>query len=176
MRRIVAAAALGLCILVGFGACGKPPAICDPDNLTKNPQLCPDRDSLGFAQEFHSGTFIGTKAYETLSMRNGGTDDLVLTNVTISGDSNFKYTASWTDSSGAPITVTGSGTLAGTSIKGNQTGFVQVEFSPAAAKQYTGTLTVVSNAENSPNKIFAVSGCGVPTDGGSSPCYADGGH
>ena len=46
MRRIVAAA-LGVGIVVGFGACGKAPAICDIDNLTKNPQLCPDREGLG---------------------------------------------------------------------------------------------------------------------------------
>lgn len=170
MRR-AAAAALGLCILGGFGACGKPPAICEADNLTKNPQLCPDRDSLGFAQEFHSGTFLGTRAYETLLMRNGGTSDLVITSVTISGDSSFKYTGDWTDANGLPPTVTGSGNLAGTTLKGNKTALLQVEFTPTSAKQYSATLTVVSNAENSPNKIFSVSGCGVPTSGELPACY-----
>lgn len=171
MRRLPAAAALSLGILCGFGACGKAPAICDPGNLTKNPQLCADRDSLGFAQEFHTGTYLGTTGYETLSMRNGGTGDLVLTDVTISGDRNFKYTASWLSAEGAPLTVTGSGTLAGTTIKGNQKEFIQVEFHPDAGQQYTGTLTVVSNAENSPSKTFAVSGCGVPTSGELPACY-----
>jgi len=170
MRRIVAAA-LGLGIVVGFGACGKAPAICDIDNLTKNPQLCPDREGLGFSQEFHSGTFIGQKPVETLKLRNGGLGDLNLSGVTIAGDSAFYYTASWAIDGG----VRGSGTFPAVAIKGGKTEFIQAEFTPTAAKQYTGTVTVASNAENFATKNFAVSGCGVPTDGGRSPCYGDGG-
>jgi len=138
---------------------------CDPDSLLQKPQLCADRNSLGFAQEFNSGTYIGTKPVENLAIRNGGIEDLRIDAVATSGDSAFKYTYSW-EADG--------GTLP-TNVKGTTTAFIQVEFAPTQAKRYTGSITITSNAENAPQKIFEVSGCGVPADGGASPCYGDGG-
>ncbi len=59
-------------------------------------------------------------------------------------------------------------------VKGNQRFFVQVEFLPTAARSYSGSFVVVSNARNTPNKAVDFSGCGRPDDGGPSPCW-DGG-
>lgn len=150
-------------ILSGFMACGKPPAVCDADYLTKNPQLCPDRAGLGFAQEFNSGTHIiiypdgGVKPdQDILVLRNGGQSDLTITSAVLSGDPAFTLT---TDPE-IPAT-----------IKGNKYLLARVQFFPRQAKAYTATLTVQSNAENSPSREFAISGCGVPTDGGASSCY-----
>ncbi len=159
-------------IVVGFAACGKAPVLCDGDSLLQKAQLCPDRESLGFAMEFGSGTYIGQKPVEALGLRNGGIEDLSLTSVSTAGDPAFKFSGSWAEDAG--------GGLPATTVKGNKTVFVRVEFAPTQARLYTGTLTVASNAENTPNRIFNVSGCGIPPDpktpdGGPVLCNPDGG-
>lgn len=151
-------------ILSGFTACGKQavPGDCDPDNLTTQPQACPDRASLGFAQEFGSGTYLGTRPVESLTVRNLGTSDLVIDSATFSGDSAFTMTTS-------PATFPAS-------IKGNKELFVQVVFAPTQAKLYSGKIVLQTNAANDGGYFeFPISGCGVPADGGVSPCYRDGG-
>lgn len=161
MKRSKILAALGLVILMGFAACantaGKP---CDGDFLADKAQLCVDFDSIGFGQEFGTGTYIGTEQQRSLAITNGGIADLVLESVTNTGDSAFRYSGSWDGGIGEAAV-----------IKGKQKAFVTVYFKPTAAKAYTGTIDIKSNAENAPDKSIAVSGCGVPTDGGSSPCY-----
>lgn len=161
MKRTLLAGLTTIVILSGFASCGKPAVACDPDTLTERPQVCPDRDSLGFAQEFNSGTFIGAKPQESLIIRNGGLADLTVTAVNFSGDSAFTMT---TEPAMLPA-----------AVKGNKSFYIRVIFAPTEAKLYTGTVTMASNAENSPNKVFQISGCGVPNDGGTSPCYRDGG-
>ena len=151
-------------IVVTFLACGKPPKLCDPDALLQKPQLCVDRDTLGFAQEFNSGTFIGATGFEALSIRNGGIEDLKISAATTSGDSQFTYRASWDDNFD-------DATIPETTVTGNKSVFIEVRFSPNAAKQFKGSLALTSNAENAPMKTFEVSGCGIPSDGGTSPCY-----
>lgn len=126
---------------------------------------CADRASLGFAQEFGSGTYIGQKPQETLSIRNGGSVDLDVESVNFSGDSAFTMTVEPV----APV-----------KIKGNKYIYARVVFAPTEARAYSGTITVKSNAATTdggsgPVMTFAVTGCGVPTDGGTSPCYRDGG-
>ncbi len=161
MKRSKFLAALGLVILMGLAACGntagKP---CDGEFLAAKAQLCVDFDSLGFGQEFGTGTYIGTEPPRSLSITNGGITDLVLESVTTNGDPAFRYVASWDGGIGV-----------GAVIKGKQKAFMTVYFKPAQAKAYTGNITIKSNAENAPSKSIGVSGCGVPADGGSSPCY-----
>lgn len=156
-RSLLVGCISSLAILSGFAACGKPPVACEADSLVDQAQLCPDRASLGFAQEFGSGTLIGQKPVNTLSMRNGGLTDLTIESATLTGDSAFKLT-------------TNPATLPAT-IQGNKNFLAQIEFAPREARLYTAKLTVVSNAANTPNREFEISGCGIPTDGGSSPCY-----
>lgn len=150
-----------LAILSVFPACGKPPVACEKDSLTSSAQACPDRASLGFAREFNSGTRIGTRPQESIAIKNGGIADLTITSANFSGDPAFTLS-------------TEPGTLPAT-IKGNKYFYLRVIFAPTEARLYTGKITMQSNAEVSPSREFEISGCGVPTDGGTSPCYFDGG-
>ena len=161
-RSLIVGCISSLAILSGLAACGKAPVACDGESLTNGPQACPDRASLGFAQEFGSGTFIGMSVQEALRIQNGGIGDLNISAVTFSGDSAFTVN---TEPSTVPA-----------SIKGNKNFFIRVLFAPTEAKAYSGKITVQSNAELSPSLQFDVSGCGVPADGGTSPCYRDGGR
>ncbi|MFO0594146.1 MAG: hypothetical protein U0228_02545 [Myxococcaceae bacterium] len=150
-----------IAILSGFAACGKPPVACDGETLTDAAQLCTDRDSFGFAREFGSGTIIGTAPQDSFQIRNGGIADLTISSANYSGDSAFAITTE-------PATLPAA-------VKGNKYFFIRVIFTPTEAKLYNGKITVSSNAQNFPTKEFTVSGCGVPADGGTSPCYRDGG-
>jgi hypothetical protein len=150
-----------LAILSGFAACGKPPVVCDGDSLSSAAQVCSDRDSLGFGLEFGTGTRIGTAPQDSLTIRNGGIADLTITSADLSGDNAFKLT---TEPAVVPAT-----------IKGNKNFFMRVVFAPTEARRYSAKIVVQSNGENFPSKEFTLSGCGIPTDGGTSPCYLDGG-
>lgn len=129
----------------------------DPDVLTDAPQACADRAGLGFAREFNSGTFIGSKPQDTLSIKNGGIQDLVIAKADYSGDSAFTVT---TEPATLPAT-----------IKGNKYFYMRVVFAPTQAKLYSGTITVETNDKPDSTRVFEISGCGVPADGGASPCY-----
>lgn len=158
-RSILLGSLASLAILSGFSACGKAPVACDADSLMQNAHVCPDRESLGFAQEFNSGTFIGQRPQDTIAVRNGGLADLEVSSATISGDPAFTLT---TEPATLPAT-----------IKGNKYFYMRVVFAPTEARAYSAKITVQSNAENAPSREFQVSGCGVPTDGGTSPCYGN---
>lgn len=161
MKRILLA---GCGVVLAFAACGKPPAICDPDALAQKAQICMFSTELNFNIEFGSGTFIGQKPINTFILRNGGVEDLNISSVLTGGDSEFTYTASWDpDPKDA--------TIPGTVVQGNKKALIQVEFAPKAARLYSGSITLVTDAENSAQTILKVFGCGVPTDGGTSPCY-----
>ena len=164
MKRSRILAAVSTVILMCFTACGKPPAPCEADTLLTKAQICTDRDSLGFAQEFRSGTFIGATAFENLAIRNGGVETLKLSDISVTGDSAFTYIASWDDN-------VADGKIPPTDIVGAKTAFIEVRFKPTQAKAYTASLVIASSAQNVPTKTLAISGCGVPTDGGTSPCY-----
>lgn len=160
MKRMLLASLTSFSILSGFAACGKAPMVCDADNLTEAAQLCSDRDSLGFAREFGSGTFIGAAPQDSLLIRNGGLADLSISSATLTGDSAFTLT---TEPASLPATV-----------KGNKYFYMRVVFAPTQAKLYTAKISVQSNAANFPSKDFELTGCGVPTNGGTSPCFGGG--
>ena len=50
------------------------------------------------------------------------------------------------------------------SITGDKNIFLRVIFAPTKAKAYSGTITVESDAENTPSATFPVSGCGIRND------------
>ncbi len=139
---------------------------CSPGtDLPVKPQLKLDRDSLGFGQEFGSGTYVGTMPMQNLKISNGGQQALTLTSAELSGPDAAAFTKS------GP----GSNTL-----KSGEDTFIQFVFAPTQARLYSATLTIVSNAENAPSKTVAVTGKGIdiasialnPTcaaDGGSCP-------
>jgi hypothetical protein len=157
---VVAALASSLSL---FG-CSKASAACAKDSLLDLPQLCPDREGLGFSQEFGTGTPLGRRDVETLLLRNGGLKNLDITSITTSGDPAFQFTSSWDQTPN-------DNKVEGTSVAPNKTAAIEVQFRPTEGRAYTATLTVQSNAQNAPSKTFQISGCGVPTDGGTSPCY-----
>ncbi len=157
------------CIVVAFAACGNTPKECDPDALMQKAQICPDRTALGFDMEYGSATWIGVTKTDTFILRNGGVEDLTIQSVGTSGDSAFKFRASWdTDTTDAVIP-------GDVKVRGNKSVAIQIEFTPTQARLYQASLTVESNAQNDGTLILKVSGCGVPTDGGVSSCYRDGG-
>ena len=169
MRTLISGGISSLAILSGLSACGNPAvlpdggsAICTGDYLDTVAQACADRGSLGFSQEFGSGTFIGFRPQDTISIKNGGLTDLTITSANFSGDSAFTVT---TEPTALPAV-----------IKGNKYFYMRVVFAPTEARLYTGKITVLSNGQVSPSRDFALSGCGVQQDGGTSPCYRDGGR
>ncbi len=164
-------------MLCGLSACDNTPRLadgginyCAKGFYQTTPYLCPSVDSLGFGQEFNSGTVIGTKPPQTIDVRNNGTPTLEVASATLAGDPEFTLNVSYEATDG------GFGMGVPASIGGGKNLFLQVIFAPTRAKLYTGTLTVVNNSSNAPMKVFTLSGCGVPSDGGTSPCYADGGR
>jgi hypothetical protein len=133
-------------IIVGLFACGK-----GADEVPLTPQLVTAQNSLGFGQEFGSGTYVGTSAQNSLVIQNKGQKDLVISDVQISGDSAFDF-------EGPDVST----------VKSGQSALVTVFFTPPAAGQYQGTLTITSNADNQPTKDIALSGLGIdPPDGGT---------
>ncbi len=166
MKRSILIAGIVGAVTGSFVACGPTNRkVCDGDTYGNEPELCPDRSALGFSTEFGSGTFVGTKPVDSISIVNRGLKDLQISKVTYDGEPEFKVKASWSD------TAVGSD-IPATIIKGGQRAFLQVEFAPKTGKGYSGLITVDSNASNMPHFTVQLSGCGVPTDGGASNCYA----
>jgi hypothetical protein len=121
--------------------------------LPQKPQLKLDRSSLGFGQEFGSGTFVGTEPTESLQISNGGQDTLTITSATLSGPDVAAFTQM------GPASMT---------LKSGEQTFVQLVFTPTMSKVYDATLTIVSNADPAvsmtncgPSCAVAVSGKGI---------------
>jgi len=121
--------------------------------LPQKPQLKLDRSSLGFGQEFGSGTFVGTEPTQSLQISNGGQDTLNIMSATLDGPDKDAFTQM------GPSSMT---------LKSGEQTFIQLTFKPTAAKLYTATLTLTSNADSAvsmtncgPNCAVAVSGKGI---------------
>ncbi len=139
-------------------------ASCSGGNdLPVKPQLKLDRSSIGFGQEFGSGTFVGTSPQQSIQITNGGQQDLVISGVTLTGDPAFTKNGP-----------------SSTTLKSNEQTFIQLIFTPPAAGPYTAKLTIASNADNAPSQDVPVTGKGIDiskiainpscgTDGGGCP-------
>ena len=124
--------------------------------MPQKPQLIVDRESLGFGQEFGSGVYIGTMKTDSIQIQNGGLSDLKIESAAYTGDQAFVAEG--------PLKLT---------LKGKETTFIRIIFTPTAEKVYTGSILIVSNAElnattkSDPNKEIGISGRGFkPGDGG----------
>lgn len=126
-----------------FAACEKP--------LPEKPQLITDVDSIGFGQEFNSGTFIGTSAQRSLQLFNGGLTPLTISSTMMTGNDVSAFIVE------QPLKMV---------IKGQETTFMRFFFQPKEARVYSATLTIISDAQNTPNKQIAISGRGINPDGG----------
>jgi len=125
-------------ILLALTACGK------GQDLPQQPQLIVDRDTIDFGQSLGFGVYVGTAPQESLQIHNGGSSDLVITSATLSGDPAFTMNG--------PLSMR---------VTGLQNTFIQIIFAPSSARVFNTTLTIVSNAQNAPNKTIAISGKGV---------------
>ena len=134
-------------IFLALVGCGKP-----APTLPVKPQILPDRVKIQFGQEYGSGTYIGTSAQESILIQNQGQNTLVLQVPTLVGD--------------PEITMDPPASL---EVKGNDHTFIRLFFAPKLEKVYSATLTISSNAENTPQMLIDVSGKGVKplTDGGT---------
>ncbi len=125
---------------------------CTKSDPPRTPQLLVNRDTVGFGTENGLATYIGQIPQDSLDIKNGGIQDLVVSNFSISGDSAFTYTTTQQ----LPYTV-----------PGLQHMFVTFYFRPTAAQAYSGTFTITSNAANTPSKAINLKGQGLnPPDGG----------
>lgn len=129
-------------IILAFAACEKEPL---PGAV-----LMTDRDSLGFGGEFGSGAFVGTSVTNTLTLWNDGLEDLVISDITLEG----QYFRLNDSDPNTPLPI-------GTAIQTYDRAFIQVFFEPDAAGDFTGTLTIQSNADNEPTKTIGLNGRGV---------------
>lgn len=166
MKRSILVATIVGAVTGSFVACGPTNRkVCDGDTFGNDAELCVDRTALGFSTEFGAGTFLGAKPVDSISITNRGLKPLTISKVTYSGEAEFKVTSSWGEAAvGSDIPTT--------TVNGGQRVFLQVEFSPRAPRGYAGTITLDTNATNLPQLVVQLSGCGVPTDGGMSNCYA----
>ncbi|HVE87612.1 MAG TPA: choice-of-anchor D domain-containing protein [Myxococcales bacterium] len=94
--------------------------------------------------------YVGQAPQSSLAITNKGLDDLVLTSVTLTGDSAFaKYQSA-----------TANPTL--TTIPANKSSYLVLVFTPPAVGTYAGNVNIQSNAQNAPSQDVPVSGEGVP--------------
>lgn len=110
------------------------------------PTLRTDRDSLGFGREFNppEGVYIGTAPQESLLVENLGVLPLVIERVDKSGDSAFDVDV--------PETL---------EIEPLGHSFLRVIFTPTEPRNYSGSLTIVSNDPTNPQKVIMLSGLGI---------------
>ena len=127
-------------IMLGLAACENQPP--PPDA----PQIRLDKASLGFGQEFGTGTYLGTQTPDALIVMNEGLQDLVISSVSKSGDTTGSFTID---------------SVTTTPIPYNDEGFIRVIFRARDAGVVTATMTINSNAANSPSLDVPLSGRGV---------------
>jgi hypothetical protein len=100
--------------------------------------LTPGAPTLAFGN-----VSLGTSATQTLAVTNTGTATVNIDSVSISG-------AGFTATGGSPLSALGVG----------QTGTIQIQFAPTSAGAVTGSVSITSNASNSPSTI-SLSGTGT---------------
>jgi len=93
-------------------------------------------------------TFVTTSKQSTIAITNKGLDDLMLTSLTLTGDSVFRKFAP-TDGSTNPTLMT---------VPANKTSYFSLLFNPTVAGTFTGNVNIQSNAENTPSLDIPVSG------------------
>ena len=140
-------AAAMVVLALGCGATPKP--------LPKAPQIELFPTGLYFDTDLCLGTYIGTAPENTLQITNGGQEPLLLTSVVKTGDSHGVFAVN------GPVLEADGGDQPATQLLSQQTAFVQVIFTPTAPLKYTASLTISSNAANSPSLVVPLRAVGV---------------
>ncbi len=151
-----------LAIVAALGCGEKPPP--------EKPFILTDVASIGFDVQFGRGTYIGTAPVNSLTVTNEGLADLVIEDVSKTGDSAFTFVLD------GQCTIQGGQRVCGPvadvlpkTVKGKQNTFIQVTFTPTEVRRYTGQLVIKSNADNFKELNVGLFGCGVRAgvDGGT---------
>ena len=133
-------------ILLALAGCGGG----DDVKLEKGPFLFVDRDSLGFDQEFGSGTYIGTSPLNALYVSNRGDQPLEISEVVNAMPAEFTLQLPDALAQGQTLT-----------LQSREVATFQVQFKPTKEQVYSGKFTLRSTALNTPQKDISVSGKGV---------------
>lgn len=165
-------------VLAMMAACSSSPP------LPVDPQISVSPTGDYFGTDLCLGTYIGEAPEGDVTITNGGQNPLTLTAVSMSAPSVFTLT-------GPVMLLSDGGSVSGTpmTIGSEQSAFLQVIFAPTDVEKYTGTITITSNAQNSPELVVPLRGVGVPDplpdgnyqqvppDAGiSADCTGDGGQ
>lgn len=142
--------------------CGTEPTFNEPFILT-------DRSALAFQTDFASGTYIGTSAQDHISVTNRGEKDLVISDVTRSGDDAFKFKLQDQKDTDPPSSVLP------ITVKPKQSTFIEFNFTPTQVQRYHGQVNIKSNATNAADLPIALSGCGLRKLDGGAIDQPDGG-
>jgi hypothetical protein len=134
-------------ILLALASCGEG----DEIELQKGPFLFNDRTALQFDTEFGSGTYVGASTFNTLMIENRGDEPLEITEVIKTGPSEFIVTPPEGLAPGSPVR-----------LESLKRAYVQVQFKPSQAKDYTGKLTIKSNSKDAAEKEISLVAKGVP--------------
>ena len=110
----------------------------------------PDRTNLRFGLEFGKGVWVNTAVTETLLIRNGGQGVLSITDASLSGPD----AALFTILAGASGATVASGDIA----------VIQVQYRPQSAGASTATLTIHSNAANTPTLSIGLNASAVTSN------------
>ena len=109
--------------------------------LPDKPQIQTDRDSIV------DNMFVNQQRTETLQVTNKGIQDLVVSGYGLSGDSHIAL---------VNTTILQSDGSSSNTIKSNKTGFISMTCQLPSAGTANSTLTINSNAENTPVKTVTV--------------------
>jgi hypothetical protein len=118
---------------------------------------------------------VGTSRQSSVAITNKGLEDLVITQVSLTGDSVFTRYRPPDNSPNPtiPMHPTDAGVPSGaiTLVPANKSSYYSVLFTPTADRNYSGTVTIQSNAENAPSQEIQLLGigCGLLPDGGPVP-------
>jgi hypothetical protein len=122
----------------------------DEVKLEKGPFLFVDRESMGFDQEFGSGTYVGASSFNALYIENRGDEPLEITAIEKIAPGEFTVQLPEELTTGQPLKLESRGHAS-----------VQVQFKPSAVKTYEGRLSIHSNGKNAATKDITLSGKGV---------------
>ncbi|WP_426749324.1 hypothetical protein [Myxococcus sp. Y35] len=118
--------------------------------LPQAPTLFVDREALTFNREFERGTYVGQTAFNSLAIQNRGLDPLDITAITLSAPREFTLQFPEGFSPGTPLR-----------LETYDRAFLEVAFRPTDDTEYSGTLTIESNAGNGAQKVITLNGLGV---------------
>lgn len=133
-------------ILLALAGCGGE----DEIPLEKGPFLFADRTKLQFDTEFGSGTYVGASTFNTLMIENRGDEPLEITAVTKTGPSQFIVTPPEGLTDSTPV-----------KLESRKRAYIQVQFKPAEAKAYTGSLTIKSNSTTAAETVVGLEAKGI---------------